>query len=113
MSPIREDTMSKRLIAKTLLLCPICLMQSCVHEPPTAPHPALVYPVTAKTNQVDDYHGTRVADPYRWLEDDNSPATKAWVEAENAVTFGYLEKIPQRNAIKERLTELWNYERFG
>jgi prolyl oligopeptidase len=54
-----------------------------------------------------------VADPYRWLEDDNSPATRKWVEAENRVTFAYLEQIPQRQAIKERMTELWNYERFS
>src|SRR6267143_4596945 len=57
----------------------------------------LVYPVTRKTNTVDDYHGVKVADPYRWLEDDNAAETKAWVEAENKVTFGYLEKIPERN----------------
>src|SRR5579872_5604403 len=74
---------------------------------------SLVYPVTVRTNQVDDYHGTLVADPYRWLEDDNSAATKAWVEAQNKVTFGYLETIPERAAIKQRLTRLWNYERFG
>jgi prolyl oligopeptidase len=73
----------------------------------------LAYPVTAKTNQVDDYHGTEVADPYRWLEDDNSPATKAWVEAENKLTFGFLDKIPERAGIKERLTQIWNYERYG
>src|SRR6266403_3913351 len=73
----------------------------------------LDYPQTRKDAQVDDYHGTKVADPYRWLEDDNSEATKAWVEAENKVTFDYLEQIPQRAAIKERLTQLWNYERFG
>src|SRR5438128_699779 len=52
-----------------------------------------VYPLTRKTNVVDDYHGVKVADPYRWLEDDNSPETKVWVEAENKVTFGYLQKI--------------------
>nr|WP_040548837.1 prolyl oligopeptidase family serine peptidase [Pedosphaera parvula] len=75
--------------------------------------PPLVYPATAKTNQWDDYHGTRVADPYRWLEDDNAPTTKAWVEAQNKVTFDYLAQIPERANIKERLTQLWNYERFG
>ncbi|HWY74547.1 MAG TPA: prolyl oligopeptidase family serine peptidase [Verrucomicrobiae bacterium] len=73
----------------------------------------LNYPVTAKTNVMDDYHGTKVADPYRWLEDDNSPATKAWVEAENKLTFGFLDKIPERAGIKERLTQIWNYERYG
>src|SRR5262249_11008279 len=72
-----------------------------------------VYPHPRAGNQLDDYHGTKVADPYRWLEDDNSAETKAWVEAENKVTFDFLEKIPQREAITQRLTELWNYERFG
>ncbi len=71
------------------------------------------YPATRTTNQVDIYHGVAVADPYRWLEDDNSPETKAWVEAENKVTFAFLGKIPQREAIKQRLTKLWNYERYG
>ncbi|HVY71413.1 MAG TPA: prolyl oligopeptidase family serine peptidase [Verrucomicrobiae bacterium] len=74
---------------------------------------SLKYPVTAKVSQVDDYHGVKVPDPYRWLEDDNSAETKAWVEAQNRVTFGYLEKIPARAAIKQRLTKLWNYERYG
>jgi prolyl oligopeptidase len=75
--------------------------------------PSLMYPLTARTNQVDNYHGTLVADPYRWLEDDNSDATKAWVQAENKLTFGYLDKIPERPAIKSLLTKIWNYERFG
>jgi prolyl oligopeptidase len=73
----------------------------------------LHYPKTAKTNVVDHYHGTSVADPYRWLEDDNSPATKAWVEAQNKVTFDYLNTIPGRDAIKARLTRLWNFERYS
>ena len=73
----------------------------------------LDYPVTRQSDQADDYHGVKVADPYRWLEDDNSAETKAWVEAQNKVTFAYLEQIPQRAAIKTRLTELWNYERYG
>jgi prolyl oligopeptidase len=72
----------------------------------------LNYPQAHKVAQVDDYHGTKVADPYRWLEDTDSTETKAWVEAENALTFSYLEKIPQRAAIKERITNLWNYERY-
>ena len=73
----------------------------------------LNYPTTRTSEQVDNYHGMKIADPYRWLEDDNSAETKAWVEAQNKVTFGYLEQIPQRAAIKARLTELWNYERYG
>src|ERR1043165_8637131 len=62
----------------------------------------LHYPNTAKTNVVEDYHGTKVSDPYRWLEDDNSAETKAWVEAQNKVTFGYLHAIPGRDQIKAR-----------
>jgi len=73
----------------------------------------LTYPAARATNQVDTYHGVAVADPYRWLEDDNSPETKAWVEAENKVTFDFLDQIPQRDAIRQRLTKLWNYERFS
>jgi prolyl oligopeptidase len=73
----------------------------------------LNYPVTKKVDQVDDYFGTKVADPYRWLEDDNAEDTKAWVEAQNAVTFGYLDTIPCRPKIKERLTEIFNYPRYS
>ncbi len=75
--------------------------------------PTLKYPVAAKGTQVDDYHGVKIADPYRWLEDTDSPETKAWVEAENALTFGYLNTIPERAAIRNRLTQLWNYARYG
>jgi prolyl oligopeptidase len=72
------------------------------------------YPQTRHGDQVDDYHGTKVADPFRWLEDDvrKSEEVRKWVEAQNAATFAYLEKIPEREAIKKRLTELWNYEKF-
>jgi len=72
----------------------------------------VTYPQPKRGDQVDDYHGTKVADPYRWLEDTDSAETHAWVEAENKVTFGYLEQIPYRQAIRDRLTKLWNYERF-
>jgi prolyl oligopeptidase len=71
------------------------------------------YPVTAKGDQKDDYHGTVVADPYRWLEDPDSPETRAWIEAENRLTFGYLDKLPARQKLRERLTELWNFERYS
>jgi prolyl oligopeptidase len=73
----------------------------------------LTYPATRKGEVVDDFFGARVADPYRWLEDDNSAETKAWVGAQNKVTFAYLERIPERAAIRQRLTRLWNFERFG
>ena len=67
------------------------------------------YPTARKGDVVDDYSGTKVADPYRWMEDLNAPAVKQWVDAENAVTFRYLDALPQRDAIKKRITELWNY----
>jgi prolyl oligopeptidase len=73
---------------------------------------SLVYPKAKKVDQVDDYHGVKVADPYRWLEDTDSADTHQWVEEENKLTFGYLEQIPYRSAIRERLTKLWNFERF-
>ncbi len=77
------------------------------------PAPAYTYPQARKGDVVDDYFGTPVPDPYRWLEDPDSAETRAWIEAENAVTFGHLDSIPFRDAWRERLTKLWNYERFG
>ncbi len=74
---------------------------------------SLQYPKTAKIDHSDDYFGTKIADPYRWLEDDNSAQTAEWVKAQNALTFGYLKQIPFRETIKKRLTEIWNYERYG
>ncbi len=71
------------------------------------------YPKTKKTNTVDTYFGTEVQDPYRWLEDDRSAETEAWVKAENQVTFSYLDKIPYRDKLKKRLEQLWNYEKFS
>ncbi len=71
------------------------------------------YPVTTRIEQIDDYHGTLVSDPYRWLEDLDSPETQAWIAAQNQVTFKYLEALPAREHIKKRLTELWNYERYS
>ena len=73
----------------------------------------LAYPETKKTATVDTYFGTEVNDPYRWLEDDKSEETAAWVKEENKVTFDYLSKIPFRNKIKERMEKLWNYEKIS
>ncbi len=73
----------------------------------------LQYPVAKKVDQVDDYHGTKVADPYRWLEDDASAETAAWVEAENKVTFPYLEKIPYRDALTARVRALNDYPKYS
>ena len=75
---------------------------------------AIQYPDTWRDKSVsDNYFGTDVGDPYRWLEDDNSEETAGWVKAQNKLTFAYLENIPQRNAIKERLTEIWDYEKVS
>jgi prolyl oligopeptidase len=73
----------------------------------------LSYPVTATVNQIDDYHGKAIADPYRWLEDPNSEESQAWIAAQNEVTFAYLNDIPIRETLKQRLTKLWDYEKFG
>ena len=71
------------------------------------------YPKPPQSDQVDDYHGTKVPDPYRPLEDANAPATQAWVEAENKITFDYLRHIPARDGIHERVAKLWDYEKYG
>ncbi|MCJ8210798.1 prolyl oligopeptidase family serine peptidase [Mucilaginibacter sp. RS28] len=73
----------------------------------------LPYPATKKGDVTDTYFNTTVADPYRWLEDDRSAETKAWVQEQNKVTFNYLDQIPFRPAIRKRLETLWNYEKFG
>ena len=72
-----------------------------------------IYPETAKADTTDTYFGNPVPDPFRWLEDDRSEATGNWVKSQNAVTFGYLDQIPFRNALKQRLEKLWNYEKVS
>ena len=71
------------------------------------------YPKAKKIDQTDDYHGTKVSDPYRWLENPDAPESREWIEAQNKLTFGFLEQIPERTKIKERLTKLWNYEKYS
>ncbi|MBP6004543.1 MAG: S9 family peptidase [Pyrinomonadaceae bacterium] len=71
------------------------------------------YPKPRRGDQVDEYHGTKVADPYRWMEQTESAETTAWIEAENKLTDSYLATIPEREKIKNRLTEIWNYERYS
>jgi prolyl oligopeptidase len=80
---------------------------------PAALSAQVAYPKTRTVEQVDDFHGTKVPDPYRWLEALDAPDVKSWVEAQNALTMPYLKAIPGRDAIEKRLTELWNYERYG
>lgn len=74
--------------------------------------PAFQYPATQRIEHFDTYHGTRIADPYRWLENPDSPETKHWIQAQNALAQPYLEAIPARERIKQRMTQLWNYERY-
>lgn len=87
-----------------------CAMLDANAQTPKGPY---VYPTARKAEVIEDYHGTQVADPYRWLEDPDSAETKAWVDAQNALTFKYLESLPARQKIKDRLTKLWDYEKFG
>src|SRR5205085_2575982 len=74
---------------------------------------SLNYPVARRDSHVDDYHGEKVADPYRWMEQLDSSETREWVKAEAQLTDSYLEKLPGRKVLKERLTQLLNYEKFG
>jgi len=77
---------------------------------PSAP---FTYPPAPKSDQTDDYHGTKVPDPYRPLENADSPESRKWIEEQNKLTFGFLESIPERKKINERMTKLWNYEKYG
>lgn len=94
-----------------LLACITGIVIACSQKKESATH--MTYPETKKTDTVDTYFGEHVSDPYRWLEDDTSQATADWVKDQNDITFGYLEKIPYRETIKERLKQLYNYERLS
>ncbi|MBJ2173433.1 S9 family peptidase [Aureibaculum sp. A20] len=89
------------------------LIMSCKTENTIEEQTALSYPETKKVDTVTNYFGTDIKDPYRWLEDDMSDETGQWVEAQNKVTFDYLDKIPYREELKKRLEKLWNYEKVG
>ncbi len=95
----------------------MCLWIGCQSDATITPvqkeQACLKYPPARTVNQMDDYHGTNVKDPYRWLEDIDSADARTWIEAENQVTFDYLKQIPTRETIRRRLTQLWNYERYG
>jgi prolyl oligopeptidase len=94
------------------LAAAFCLVACSQEAPPESP---IAYPETATVDHVDSYHGNDVADPYRWLEDDvrESEDVSNWVNAQNEVTFAYLATIPERSLIEKRMTELWDYERYG
>ena len=91
----------------------LLLLVACNQNPNNTNDEKMNYPQTRMDNTVDTYFGTQVADPYRWLEDDRSAETAQWVKAQNEFTFGYLSKIPYRQAIKEKLEKLWNYEKLS
>ena len=101
--------MIKALIPMFLTLVII----GCKTEEPKKEKIVVDYLITKKVDTIDTYFGVEVKDPYRWLEDDRSSETEAWVTAENELTFGYLDKIPFREELKERLSSLWNYEKVG
>src|SRR3954468_13197671 len=91
------------------ILCTIVWLTACT----TMTAPEFSYPNARRSDVVENFHGTKVADPYRWMEELDSPETRAWVLAEAHLTDSYLEKIPARGAIKQRLTKLLNYEKYG
>ena len=101
--------MKKSLLAIVVL----SIFMSCKNETEKVKTVTVDYPETKKVDTIDTYFGESVADPYRWLEDDRSEETEAWVKTQNEVTFGYLNNIPYREELKDRLTKLWNYEKFG
>jgi prolyl oligopeptidase len=100
----------KKLLLITALLS---IFVSCKNESEKVKPITVNYPETKKVDTVDNYFGEDVADPYRWLEDDRSAETEAWVKSQNEATFGYLDNIPYREELKDRLTKLWNYEKIG
>ncbi|NNE09045.1 MAG: hypothetical protein HKN20_10845, partial [Gemmatimonadetes bacterium] len=101
------------LIAGSTIHTSIAHAQTATAETVLRAAPALGYPETRKGDVVEDYHGTMIADPYRWLEDLDSKETSDWVDAQNAVTHEYLDRIPFRDAIKERLRERLDYTRYN
>ena len=100
---------------RILLLAAGLALTACSENQPESITTSLEYPSTVMVDHVDNYHGVEVADPYRWLEDDvrESTEVRSWVDAQNEVTFAYLNSIPERQLIEDRLTELWDYEKYG
>jgi len=107
--PVHAESPAE-MVAKTVAKTAEATMHTSVQS---SAEKRIVYPEAHRSEQVDDYHGVKVADPYRWLEDLDSQQTRDWVAAENQVTGAYLAAIPEREPIRKRLTELWNYERYS
>src|SRR5215468_4266381 len=102
--------MQKRTLVLAALAALAAGVAASAPEPATAP---LSYPPAVRGDVVDDYHGTAVADPYRWLEDLDSPATRGWVEAQAKLTQGYLSATPLRARLRQRLAALYDFAAFG
>lgn len=98
---------------QTTYLFSIILLATACNQKSATVQEQLTYPYSIKSDHQDNYFGTEVADPYHWLENENSDTTAQWVDKQNEVTFAYLDKIPFRKQIKDRLTQLWNYPKFG
>ncbi|HLP33035.1 MAG TPA: S9 family peptidase, partial [Bacteroidia bacterium] len=98
---------------QTTYLFSIILLATACNQKSATVQEQLNYPYSIKSDHKDNYFGTEVADPYHWLENENSDTTAQWVDKQNEITFAYLDKIPFRKQIKDRLTQLWNYPKFG
>ncbi len=100
---------------RSIILAATAALAACSNDTATTEAVVIQYPQTETIDHSDDYHGTTVADPYRWLEDDvrESDAVKRWVDSENEITFDYLATIKEREPIRKRLEALWDYERYG
>ena len=98
---------------QTTYLFSIILLATACNQKSATVQEQITYPYSIKSDHQDNYFGTEVADPYHWLENENSDTTAQWVDKQNEVTFAYLDKIPFRKQIKDRLTQLWNYPKFG
>jgi len=101
--------MRKKLLILTALIL-VLILPACQKQTQEAP---LTYPVAKKVDQVDDYFGTQVADPYRWLEEEKAEEVKEWIDEQNKVTFAYLDKIPFREKLRQRITDVYNYPRYS
>jgi prolyl oligopeptidase len=121
---ILKSLFTATLIPSTLLMTPTTALAQNAGKPidpavqraaPAAASAASgwTYPAARRENVVDTYHGVQVADPYRWLEEPDSTETRAWIDAQNAITNAYIAGVPQRQAIEDRITKLWNFEKFG
>jgi prolyl oligopeptidase len=99
-----------RTLASSVVLAVLLMTLAACQQ---APEPIMTYPATQKGDLVEDYFGTKVADPYRWMEDLDSKETAEWVAAQNQVTFDYLGKLPMHERFKQRITELWDYPKVA